>query len=124
MEKELMIKDDVLSIAKELDDLKGDNTVALDISKESSWTSYFIITTCSSNAHLRGIVDVVRMKIHELGYSIKQNRKNPGRQGWVLLDCGDFIIHLMDKDSREFYELEERWFNSETIYSSSSSKLS
>lgn len=121
MGKELKIKEDVIALANELNELKGENTVALDVTKESSWTSYFLISTCSSSAHLRGLMDVIRKKVHELGYSIRQDRKNPGRQGWILMDCGDFIIHLMDKDSREFYELEERWFNAETIYSSSSS---
>lgn len=121
MGNELKIKEDVITLANELNELKGENTIALDVSKESSWTSYFLITTCSSNAHLRGLMDVIRKKVHELGYSIRQDRKNPGRQGWILMDCGNFIIHLMDKDSREFYELEDRWFNAETIYSSSSS---
>ncbi len=119
MESELKIKEDVLLIAKEVEDLKGMDTLALDLSKECSWTGYFIISTCSSKAHLRGVVDVTRKKLHELGYNIKQNRKNPGAQGWVLLDCGDFVIHLMDQESREFYNLEDRWLSSETIYSSS-----
>ncbi len=119
MENDVKIKEDILLLSKEIEDLKGNNTLALNLGKECSWTGYFIISTCSSNAHLRGVVDVIRKKLHELGYNIKQNRKNPGKKGWILLDCGDFIIHLMDSDSREFYNLEDRWFNAETIYSSS-----
>lgn len=119
MENDVKIKEDILLLSQEIDGLKGSNTLALNLGEECSWTGYFIISTCSSNAHLRGVVDVIRKKLHELGYNINQNRKNLGRQGWVLLDCGDFVIHLMDSDSREFYNLEDRWFNSEIIYSSS-----
>ena len=119
MENALKIKQDVIDIAGEITDLKGFNTLALDLSEECSWTGYFIISTCSSNAHLRGVVDEIRSHLHGLGYSIKQNRKNPGSQSWVLLDCGDFVIHLMGEETREFYNLEDRWENAETIYSSS-----
>lgn len=119
MVSDAKIREDVLALAKEIEDLKGINTLALDLNKECSWTGYFIISTCSSNAHLRGVVDLIRKMIHDMGFNIKQNRKNPGNQGWVLLDCGDFVIHLMDEKSREFYNLEERWFNSDEIYSSS-----
>lgn len=119
MENALKIKDDVILLAKEISELKGYETLALDLEHECSWTGYFIISTCNSNAHLRGVVDEIRKKIYSLGYQIKQNRKNPGTQGWVLLDCGDFVIHLMNIESREFYELEERWNNSKVIYSSS-----
>ncbi|OQY38365.1 MAG: ribosome silencing factor [Spirochaetaceae bacterium 4572_7] len=119
MENDVKIKADILLLAKEIDDLKGSDTLALDLSKECSWTGFFVITTCSSNTHLRGVVDEIRKYLHNLGYNIKQNRKNPGNQGWVLLDCGDFVIHLMDRQSRDFYNLEDRWSNAETFYSSS-----
>lgn len=119
MENELKIKEDVIVLAKEIEDLKGQDVRALDISGECSWTGYFIISTCSSNAHLRGVVDETRRKLHSLGYSIKQNRKNPGNKGWILMDCGDFVIHVMTEESREFYDLEDRWNRSEIIYSSS-----
>lgn len=119
MENALKIKEDVLTLTKEIEALKGKDTLAIDISDECSWTDYFIISTCNSSAHLRGVVDDVRKLVHEMGYSIKQNRKNPGNQGWVLLDCVDFVVHLMNYDSREYYNLEDRWQSSETIYSSS-----
>lgn len=123
MESVAKIKEDVLLLAKEVEELKGLNTLALDLSGSCSWTGYFVITTCSSNAHLRGVVDQIRQKLHSMDYSIKQNRKNPGNKGWILLDCGDFIIHLMTEESREYYDLEDRWKDAEVIYSSSS-KLS
>ena len=119
MENDVKIKNDVLTLAKEVDGLKGVDTLAIDLSNECSWTGYFIISTCSSNAHLRGVVDQIRQNVHDLDYNIKQNRKNPGGQGWVLMDCGDFVIHLMTEEAREFYNLEERWSKSEQIYSSS-----
>ncbi|MGL1891928.1 MAG: ribosome silencing factor [Spirochaetaceae bacterium] len=119
MENVVKIKNDVLLLAEEIDGLKGLDTLAIDLGNDCSWTGYFIISTCSSSAHLRGVVDQIRQKVHTLNYNIKQNRKNPGNQGWVLLDCGDFVIHLMTEESRLFYNLEDRWDRAEKIYSSS-----
>lgn len=119
MEKELKIKEDILNIAKELDDLKGRDTIALDLLEECSWTSYFIITTSNSNAHLKGLMNEIKKKVHLLGYDIKQNQKNPGNKDWILLDCGDFIIHIFSEESRNYYDLEERWDKANIIYSSS-----
>jgi ribosomal silencing factor RsfS len=42
-------------------------------------------------------------------------------EGWILLDCGRFVIHLMDQEHRAFYELEKLWFRSQALYSSNSS---
>ncbi len=119
MGNDVKIKDDVLIIAQEISDLKGLETLALDLSTECSWTSFFIVTTCSSKAHLKGLVNTIRSKLHDFGYSIKQNRKNHGDSGWVLLDCSDFVIHFMIEKTRDYYDIEGRWKKSEIIYSSS-----
>lgn len=119
MENALKIKEDVLLLSKEIDGLKGKNTIALDLSNDCSWTGYFIITTCSSNAHLRGVLEEIRKQVYAMGYTIKQNRKNHGAKGWVLMDCGDFILHLFVEEQRDYYQIEERWENAEVIYSSS-----
>ncbi len=112
----------VKKIAQEIEELKGIDTLALDISKHSSWTNYFIITTVSSSAHLRGILKDLYDRLDEYNFAPLWRHKKIDNDRWLLIDCGDLVIHLMDKEAREFYDLEKLWFNGEVIFGSLENK--
>ena len=108
--------DVIKKIAKEIEDLKGSKTIAIDVSQQSSWTSYFIISTVSSSAHLRGILKDLydTLELYDL---IPQSRhKKIDSDKWLLIDCGELVIHLMDREARDFYDLEKLWFTGDVIY--------
>ena len=46
--------------------------------------------------------------MHKAGYPLKQ-REGYGQGSWVLLDFGDIIVHVFDKENRSFYNLEHVW---------------
>ncbi|MDR1893367.1 MAG: ribosome silencing factor [Spirochaetales bacterium] len=92
------------------------DVLALDLSGRCSWTEGFIIATVNSRGHLAGLLRRVDEALEEL--EVKRLRRwegdgeEPGSETgeiktWLLLDCGDFIIHLMNEKAREFYELEK-----------------
>ena len=112
----------VKKLAQEIEELKGIDTLALDISKHSSWTNYFIITTVSSSAHLRGILKDLYERLDEYDIAPLWRHKKIDNDRWLLIDCGDLVIHLMDKEAREFYDLEKLWFNGEVIFGSLENK--
>jgi ribosome-associated protein len=81
-----------------------------------------VITTARSTAHLGGLLKELSRFFAQTGIHPLNKHKRITDKGWLLVDCGDFIIHLMEKEQREFYELERLWFRSERIsYSSKSS---
>ena len=115
-------KNDVLEIARILDEHKAGEVIALYIGEMSDWTDYFIISTVRSKAHLKGLVRLLNEFFAERSITPLTRRKLLNREaGWMLIDCGRFVIHLMDQEHREFYELEKLWFDNELIYSSKSS---
>lgn len=90
-----------------LEDKKGEDVRVLDISQVSVMADYFVITNGTSDSQVRALVDNVDEKMHEAGYELKQQE---GRGGtWVLMDYGDVIVHIFDKESRAFYNLERVW---------------
>ena len=80
------------------------------------WTDFFIISTVRSQAHIRGLLRRLREFFDRNNIVQLNHRKNSKETGWILLDCGDIIIHLMEKEQRIFYELERLWFNSTILY--------
>lgn len=116
------VRNDVLDIARLLEDHRAEQVTALYIGEMSDWTDYFIITTVRSTAHLKGLLRMLNEAFLEKSITPLKSRKLHNREtGWVLIDCGRFVIHLMDREHREFYELEKLWFKNELIYSSKSS---
>ena len=111
----------VRKIAEEIEAHKAENVVAMDIREQNSWTDYFIIATASSQGHMKGLLRNIRGYLVENGIEFKNKYKNLEDFSWLFIDCGFMVIHLMDDETRDFYDLEKLWFNGKTIYSSKSS---
>ena len=101
----------VRRLAAFIDEHNGQDTVILDISELNSWTDYFIISTVTSAGHLRGLLRELYGKIESENLVIHSHRRKSDEERWVLLDCGFVVIHLMNQETREFYNLEKLWFN-------------
>jgi ribosome-associated protein len=114
-------KDLALEMGRLIDMHKGEDTVVIDVSEQSSWTDFFIISTVNSLGHLKGVVKHIKSHLREKNIPLFHRHKRITDEGWELIDCGFFVIHLMDNEMREFYELEKLWFNGEVVYQSSKS---
>lgn len=111
-------KSKVLEVARLLEEHRGQDTTALYIGEMSGWTEYFVITTVTSSTHMRGVLRSLRRYLEEQNIEPLNRTKGLEAEGWVLIDCGNFIVHLMEREQRQFYELEKLWFRNELIYSS------
>ncbi len=110
-----------LSIGRFLEEHKGIDTKVLDVNGQSSWTDYFVITTVGSNAHLQGLVRQLYEFLSENEIEIRRKHRQVEDTGWIILDCNEIVVHLMDAERREFYDLENLWFQAKSLYSSKSS---
>ena len=109
----------VVAIATLLDDARCRDTVAIDVRESCSFADYFIIATVNSQAHLRGLIDQLDEYFREIGVRPLHPRSRSTDAGWVLLDLGYGVIHLMTEELRDFYELERLWFGAETVFPAS-----
>lgn len=95
-------------IEKALDDKKATNIETIDVAEQTSLADYFVIASCQSNVQVRACVDEVEEKLAEAGFDV--NHKEGYRNGgWILIDCGDIIVHVMQHEVREFYAIERLW---------------
>lgn len=108
--------DDEIKIAlHSASEKKADNTIVLDLRDITSFTEFFVITSGSNQRQVQAIADEVS------GQLKKQKDFRPNRiEGynsaeWVLLDYGDFIVHIFNQKSREFYELERLWRDAKRV---------
>lgn len=91
-----------------LDDRKGEDIKVIDISGVSTIADYFIIANGTNDNQVRALVDSVEDKLAKEGFYAKQ-REGVGLGSWVLLDFGEIIVHVFDKENRLFYDLERIW---------------
>jgi ribosome-associated protein len=88
---------------------KAENTVILDVKKVSSVTDYFVVTSATSEPHLRAITDEITQKLRE-DHGLRPRAIDGTLQtSWVVLDYFDVIIHIMRADIRARYDLEGLW---------------
>lgn len=117
-------RDVALEVGQVIDDHKGENTVVIDVREQSSWTSFFVISTVNSVGHLKGLTRQIKNFLREKDVNVLHRHKRIAEDGWELIDCGFMVIHLMSEDMRQFYDLEKLWFSGEVLYQSSSSSKS
>ncbi|GAB1457420.1 MAG: ribosome silencing factor [Spirochaetia bacterium] len=103
----------VVSCAKMLADHNGGDTIVLDFRKLSTWTDFFIVTSATSSTHLKGLARRVEDFLGPLEYSPLRRPRLAEDEQWCLLDFGDFVVHIMAAEAREFYELDKLWFEAE-----------
>ncbi len=108
-------RDTALEAARLITDHKGEDTVVLDITGVCSFADFFVITTARSSAHLSGLLRELTEFFHERGIRPRGHHRRAPVNGWLLLDCGDFVVHLMEKEQRDFYDLERLWFRAERV---------
>ena len=91
-----------------LDDLKAVNTVTLDVRGLTDVMDYLVITSGTSNRHVKSLADHVSVEAK------KESIRPMGMEGedageWVLVDFGDVVVHVMLPATRDFYDLERLW---------------
>jgi ribosome-associated protein len=112
---------DALAVARLLEEHRSEDVLVLDVGEAAGWTDYFVIATVASAARRRGVLRDVSAYLEARDIPPLNRRPHP-EEGWILLDCGRLVIHLMDPEHRAFYELEKLWFRSQELYSSNSSR--
>ncbi len=104
-----------LQIADVIAEGPARDTLVLDIHGLTTISDFFVITSGENERQLRAIARDVRDELEKI--NVRPNRADEGStaSGWLLLDYGNVIIHILDVDQRSFYRLEELWSDAPTL---------
>ncbi|CAJ1228375.1 ribosome silencing factor [Levilactobacillus zymae] len=99
----------LLEIAvKAAESKRAENIVALDMQKVSLMADYFLIMEANSSRQVKAIADEINDKLAENDVTVRDiEGKNDA--SWILLDLGDVVIHVFQKEQRAHYNLEKLW---------------
>ena len=97
------------------DDRKAEDMRLIDISAVSTLADYLLIVTGYSKVQLRAISGSILDKLEEDLHRLPLRTEGQDRGGWILIDYGDLIVHIMMPEQREFYDLETFWGHGQTV---------
>jgi ribosome-associated protein len=98
-------------IVNGLEDKKAENIILLDLRPRGAFgdyvvTDFFIICTGNSDRQIKALAENVREVVKILHDKLPAGVEGESDSGWVLMDYGDIIVHIMTDEKRRYYDLE------------------
>jgi ribosome-associated protein len=91
-----------------LDEMKAEETIAIDLAGKTSLADTMIIASGRSQRHVGSIADKIIQEMKNRGFGNARVEGLPACD-WVLIDAGDVIVHVFRPEVRDFYNLEKMW---------------
>ena len=91
-----------------LEDKKAENIQVIDIEHVSVIADYFLIASGSNRNQVQALAENVEEQLYKAGFEKKQT-EGFSTGNWILMDYGDIVIHIFDRENRLFYDLERIW---------------
>jgi ribosome-associated protein len=90
-------------------DKQGAEIVIFDVGQVLAITDLFVITSGTNVRQVRAIVEEIEKKVKEAGESGPLRVEGLDDARWVLMDYGDFVVHVFLEETRRYYDLERLW---------------
>jgi ribosome-associated protein len=97
-----------LACARAAIDKKAEHVKILNLTQISGFTDYFIICSGMSDRQVQAISDSIEFQLGSAGMEIL-SIEGYAEGRWVLMDCGDVVVHIFLDALREYYDLEALW---------------
>ena len=93
-------------------DKKASKIVVIDVGPFLAITGHFLICSAQSDRQIKTIAEEVERKLKEEGRPPVRT-EGSAETGWILVDYGDFVVHVFTDEMREYYDLERLWKDAE-----------
>ena len=93
---------------------KAIDPVVLDLREIASFTDYFAIVSGANERQVQAISDEIYEQLKKAGHAAARVEGYKTAE-WILLDYGDFVVHVFEQKARKFYDLERLWRESKRV---------
>ncbi|MCC7237952.1 MAG: ribosome silencing factor [Planctomycetia bacterium] len=107
-------KEIAILCAKTADDKKASDIFIFDVQGLTFITDFLVICSGFNERQLQGIAKEIELKLHSYGIHW-MGMEGYQEAKWILMDYGDVIVHLFDKEMRHFYDLELLWGDAQKL---------
>ena len=87
------------------DQKKAQNIAVLDVSEHLKVVDWFVLLTCTSRPHVKAVSQEIHVRLKE-GGEVHRPQEGDDLRWWTLLDYGDVVVHVLQQDAREYYDLD------------------
>jgi ribosome-associated protein len=94
---------------------KAVNLTALDLREIASFTEFFVIASGTNQRQVQAIADEITEQLKKQLDARPIRIEGYNTAEWVLIDFGDFIVHVFEQKAREFYDLERLWRDAKKV---------
>ena len=95
---------------------QANEIVVLDVGDIMGITEAFVVASASNTRQVKAIVDEIEEQVRVLHGSGPVSVEGLDDAGWVLMDYGDFVVHVFLDETREYYGLERLWSDAPEIW--------
>ena len=104
----------VLAALHAASEKKALEPVVLDLREIASFTDYFVIVSGANERQVQAISDEIYESLKKSGHAAARVEGYKTAE-WILLDYGDFVVHVFEQKARKFYDLERLWRESKRV---------
>ena len=90
---------------------KAEELVALNVTKITSLSDYFVICSAKNMIQVKAIADNIKDNIDEKPWRTEGYQNS----NWIIIDYVDVVVHIFFEETRRYYDLERIWFDAKTI---------
>jgi ribosome-associated protein len=108
------LRPEIRSTVEAAQDKQAVDITVLDLSGAGAFAEYFLLCSGQSQPQIQAIGEAIEEKLQRQGRRVA-HREGKSSAEWVLLDYGDFVVHIFSERARQYYDLERLWRSAERM---------
>jgi ribosome-associated protein len=108
------LRPEIRSAVEAAQDKQAVDITVLNLSEAGAFAEYFLLCSGQSQPQIQAIGEAIEEKLRRQGRHVA-HREGKSSAEWVLLDYGDFVVHIFSERARQYYDLERLWRSAERI---------